>query len=144
MAFRFLADVTRADLAFEAWADTPEDVLCSASDALLAAMVDRPDRLRFSVSREIRVSAEDWGMLLYRALEEILYVRDVEHLLVRYRRAETIRTSREIQAVLDAAGETIAAFRGEFRTEVKAITFHGLKMERGGDGVWRARVVIDV
>jgi len=144
MPFRFLPDMTRADLAFEAWADSPEGLICSASQALLAAMVNEPGLLRPSIEREIRVSGTDWEMLLYRALEEILYARDVEGLLVYYRRAQASRTDQEVKAVLRAVGEPIAAFRGEFRTEIKAVTFHGLKMERGADGLWRALVVVDV
>ena len=141
---RFLSDITRADLAFEAWANTPADLLCAAADALLAAMVDDPSLFREHIRRQVTVIAPDWEALVYRALEEILFLRDVEGLLLRYRGAEIAEAAGELRAEIHAVGEPVAEFRGDFRAEVKAITFHELRFGQSPDGGWRAVVVVDV
>ena len=42
-----------------------------------------------------------------------------------------------------ARGEPIDPERHELDMEVKAITYHGLKVERDGDG-WLAEVIVDL
>ena len=42
-----------------------------------------------------------------------------------------------------ARGEPIDPDRHELDMEVKAITYHGLKVERDGDG-WLAEVIVDI
>ncbi|NOY79775.1 MAG: archease [Kiritimatiellaeota bacterium] len=143
MPYRFVPEITRADIAFEAWAESPEELIRSAADALLAAMLTAPARVRARCRRRIRVTAGALDLLLYRALEEILFLRDADGLLVRYRRVEIRRTKEEIEARIEAAGEPVEAYRGEFATEIKAITFHELRMAQDARGLWRATVVVD-
>jgi SHS2 domain-containing protein len=42
-----------------------------------------------------------------------------------------------------AWGEPVDPARHELDHEVKAITYHGLKLERDGDG-WLAEVIVDI
>ncbi len=143
--FRFLGGITRADLAFEVAAESPERLFQTAAEAVLAATVDAPDLLRARSERRFFVEADAWDRLLYRALEELLYRRDAEGLLLRFHAVQITRgPGDELRAEITACGEAVEEFRGEFLAEVKAITFHELRVEQVGARRWRAVVVLDL
>jgi SHS2 domain-containing protein len=88
---------------------------------------------------EIRVQGDDLSYLLFDWLNELLYRWDTEHLLFsRF----VVRVS-EDGLVGTAWGEPLDRERHALAHEVKAITYHGLKVEQVADG-WLAEVIVDI
>jgi SHS2 domain-containing protein len=140
--FDFVDDVT-SDLTFEARGETLSELFAAASRALLAAAVEQPEGVRETVERRIELSDERLDWLLRRFLDELVYLLDAEHLLLRAREVE-VRGEGEIHVSALLAGEPFDPARHQPRHEVKAVTAYRLAVGPDSHGTWRARVTLDV
>jgi len=145
MAFEYLEDDVTSDVSFRASAESLEQLFADAVDALTGAMVETLDGVRPRQRRAVAVEAAALDLLLLRLLEEVVFLKDSEGLLLR---AESVAVEpgaggapARAHAVL--AGERIDRARHEMLADVKAVTLHGLSVERR-DGGWQARVTLDV
>lgn len=143
MPYRSLDDIAIADAAFEAWGDSIADMLRAAADALLGVMIAEPASVKPDVRREFRVEDERPDMLLFGFLQELIYYKDAEQLLLRVEKIDVDRRGERWIALAHASGEPIDPLKHELIVDVKAITLHrlqALQTERG----WTATVVVDV
>jgi SHS2 domain-containing protein len=88
----------------------------------------------------VQVEATDTPALLVRWLSELNFQHITRHRL--FRRFD-VRELSGTRLVADVAGEAIDPARHTIYTEIKAITFHGLRIERAGAG-WRAQIIFDL
>lgn len=143
MPFRFLEDIATADVAFEAWGETREEMYIASARALLSTMVEAPDDVTRREGITISLEHEEEDLLLFSFLEELIFLKDARRLLLHADRVliEAHNGILRLEAV--ARGEAIDAGRHRLLVDVKAVTLHRLQVVRG-DGVWRAVVVLDV
>lgn len=139
--FRFVEGAT-SDLSFTASGDSPGDVFFAAAEALCAATVERPESVAPAVVREIRMTDTDLELLLLAFLNELIYLRDAEGLVLRPQRV-ACRIDGDIELEATLAGEPLDRARHEIAGEVKAATAHGLSFTRTPQG-WHASVTLDV
>lgn len=139
--YEFVEGAT-SDLAFVAHAPTLEAAFAQAGEALLAATVERPDSVERRERRTLAIEEPDLELLLMRFLNELVYLRDAEELLLH---PEHIRITRDGRARLEGelAGERIDPARHALASEVKAATAHGLQVTPSGEG-WMVAVTLDV
>lgn len=83
MPYRYLEDIAIADVAFEAWGETKEELFLAASDATVGSMVGDLDSIVAQERRQFQVGDTQIDMLLFQVLQEILYFKDAEKLLLR-------------------------------------------------------------
>ena len=140
--FRFVEGAT-SDLSFTASGDSPGDVFFAAAEALCAATVERPESVAPAVVREIRMTDTDLELLLLRFLNELIFLRDAEGLVLRPQRVAWRHDGGEIELEATLAGEPLDRARHEIAGEVKAATAHGLSFTRTPQG-WHASVTLDV
>ena len=140
--FEFVDDVT-SDLSFVAHGRTLGEVFEAAAAALLAATLEHPEALRETETRRIELAEPDRELLLLAFLNELVYLRDAERMLLRPLRLEVEETAGEARLRGELAGERIDRARHRLASEVKAATAHGLRLseERGG---FRATLTLDV
>jgi len=119
------------ELAIEA--DTPEQVFAEAATAL--AELIALNRAGEEEQRSITLDARDRGALLVEWLEELIFLADTEAFVAE--RVDDLRLER------DSLRATLVGRRGRVEPLVKAATYHGLRFAPT-DGVWHARVVLDV
>src|SRR5574342_351425 len=81
MPYRYLDDVAIADVAFEAEGKTLRELLESSALALTNIMIRIPENLGPNVIRRYEMTAENPEMLLYRFLQELVFIKDAERLL---------------------------------------------------------------
>ena len=91
-------------------------------------------------ARAIRVTAPDREALLVNWLNELIYLFEAKGILF-HRFEITDITDTELKAT--AYGEKINLAKHELKTQVKAATYHQLKIERNEAG-WKALVIFDV
>ena len=139
--YEFVEGAT-GDLSFAAWGPSPEAAFAGAADALLAATVDDPDRVEPRERRRVWLEEPDLELLLVRFLNELIYLRDAEDLLLRTERIEIVRDG-SFRLRADLCGERIEPGRHALASDVKAATAHGLRVAEGPDG-WHATVTVDV
>ena len=130
------------DLSFVARGATAEAALAAAAEALLAATLEDPASLEARETRDLRLEETDADLLLLRLLNELIYLRDAEQLLLR---PATLRLIRDGALRLDARleGERVDPTRHTLLSDVKAATAHGLAFHEKPGG-WEARATLDV
>jgi len=140
-SFEFVDSVT-SDVSFAARGRTLEELLTAAADALIAATIERPAALEARERRSLELDAPEADLLLLRFLNELIYLRDADGLLLRPSRLSVEHPDGlRLRATLE--GEPIDRERHGLAGEPKAATAHGLAVQRGDDG-WSASFTLDV
>jgi SHS2 domain-containing protein len=143
MPYRYLDDIAIADAAFEAWGKTAEEMLVSASDATVNIMVKDLDVIRCRHYRHLQIADNQLDMLLFQLLQELIYYKDAEQLLLRVRNIRLEQQDGSWVAFIELAGETIDPDRHDLVVDVKAITLHQFDVQQTMSG-WIASVIVDV
>lgn len=141
-SFRFVDEVT-SDASFVADAPTLSALFIAAADALLSVTVERPDRVRPLVRRELALDDERLDWLLLRFLNELIYLRDAEGLLLRADEMTVEGADSALRLRATLVGEPLDLTRHTAASEVKAATAYALRVERAAGG-WTASVTLDV
>ena len=141
MPYEFLDDGVTSDVTFHAWGRSLEELFSAAADATLNVMVRSVESVRPLETRSASVEADALDLLLMRFLDELIYRKDVEELLLRATEVRVDTERNRVQAVL--TGERIDPKRHELVADVKAVTLHDLRVERSATG-WDAHVTLDV
>jgi SHS2 domain-containing protein len=128
-----------ADLGIRLRAADLNGLFADAATALFAAVVDRLDTVRPSHQVEIAVEGAELDYLLFDWLRELLFRFDADHLLLSKFDVQVTETG----LTATAWSEPLDPARHVLSHEVKAITYHGLRVEREGDG-WIAEVIVDI
>ena len=143
MGYEFLEDVALADVACKVWGDTLEALLTEAGVALVNVMINNIDAIQENESRSIHVCGETMEMLLFNFLQEIIYYKDAEKLLLVYFQLDIKNTQKEWVLNCRAAGEVLDPQRHEQLVDVKSVTLHQLDVSRNDRG-WSAFIILDI
>jgi SHS2 domain-containing protein len=128
-----------ADIGIRVRAATLEELFADAARGLFSIIVANPETVRPLQEITFSISGSQHEDLLIDWLDELLYTFDTNRLLFR---EFYVRQNQEGLSA-SARGEPIDRARHELHMEVKAITYHGLKVDRDGDG-WLAEVIVDI
>lgn len=140
--FEIIDNVTRADVAFRAYGGTITELFQSAALALMSIMLVNPEGIAFSTKRSIALDNLDRELLLFEFLNEFIFFKDSELLLLKPESVEIEEVDGGYRLQCDARGEHIDR-KHVFNVDIKAITMHELSIAREGDQ-WCATVVLDV
>lgn len=139
-AYEFL-DHT-ADVLIEARGRTLEEALEQAGLAVYEVMTDT-SRVAPLERRELTVEGIDLYNLIYRWIESLLVLTDSEGLVFSlFRVCELSNDGTRLRAVV--WGERFEPSKHEHRTIVKAMTYSQMDVQKGDDGCWRLRFVVDI
>jgi len=128
-----------ADVGFEAFGASREEVFANAARALMNIIVDL-DSIEPCEAVPLQISGPDPQSVLVNWLSEILYLHDAEGWLFRDFAIQRL-DDHSLSAV--ARGEKFQRPRHQAKLLVKAITYHQLELENTPQG-WRAQVYVDI
>lgn len=143
MPFEYIDEIAIADIAFEAWGQTLEQMFIAAADAAMSVMVERLETIERREDREIDISSFALDMLLFNLLQEIIFFKDAEQLLLRIENVTITANYGQYAAKATAWGERIDPDRHETIVDVKAVTLHRFQVHQTRRG-WEAFVILDV
>jgi SHS2 domain-containing protein len=143
MAFHYVEEIGIADIAFEATGRDLPELFAAAADATMNVMIDNLDAIEPRETREIELSNDKIDMLLFDFLQELIYFKDAERLLLRVRDAQIGEKDAKYFLKTKAAGERLDAARHQQRADVKAVTLHDFRVEKI-DGGWKATAILDI
>ena len=143
MPYHYLEDIGTADIAFEATGHDLPELFSAAADATMNVMIDNLDAIEPRETRHIELSSDEIDMLLFDFLQELIYFKDAERLLLRVHEAQIDEKEGAYFLEATIAGEMLDAERHQQRADVKAVTLHGFSVEKE-DGRWKARVLLDI
>jgi SHS2 domain-containing protein len=128
-----------ADLGLRVSAATLDELLAEAARGFLDMLVANPQDVRPLQLKVITLPADDPAYLLFDWLSELLFAFEGERLLF----SEFDLCIESGQLTATCRGEPMDATRHQMEHEVKAITYHGLKVEQTPDG-WYAELIVDI
>lgn len=139
--FRYLEDIATADAAFEAYGSTMEELFENAALAMFNVIAPL-EMISDASVRDVTVTADSNDELLHNWLAELVYLKDVHSELYSKFKVR-IETRDIVQLAAEIRGDTIDSVREHTHTDVKAVTYHRLAIERRDSGLV-ATVVLDL
>ena len=143
MPYRYLEEIGTADIVFEATGRDLPELFKDAADATMNVMIDNIDAIEAVEIRQIELSNDKLDMLLFDLLQELIFFKDAELLLLRLREVQVAERGENYFLQALAEGESLDAARHHQRADVKAVTLHGFSVEQTESG-WKARVLLDI
>jgi SHS2 domain-containing protein len=128
------------DIGFEVRSESRKGLFESAARALMRTIAgdsEVEEKEETGVLVEDAVDRED---LLVRFLSELLFLVEARHRMFAVVSVEELSNTR---IAARARGERFDPDRHTIEREVKAVTYHGLSIEKEGS-LWHARVILDL
>jgi len=143
MSYHYLEEIGTADIAFEATGRDLPELFSEAADATTNVMIDNIEAIKSRTTRQINLSNDKLDMLLFDLLQELIFLKDAERLLLRVREMQIDERDEIYFVKATAEGEPLDAERHQQRADVKAVTLHDFSVEQTKGG-WKARVLLDI
>jgi len=128
-----------ADVGLKANGQTLKEVFENAALGMFS-LITNMGAVKPVLTDELYVEAEDRDSLLVEWLNELLYKFEVEYKV--YKRFEIIDWDEEYRLLARAFGEPLDLGRHDIQTQIKAVSYHLLKIEH--NDYWSAQVIFDV
>ena len=128
-----------ADICVRVFGNSLEEIFVGSSKAMMEIITDVE---KVNPSKEILIKAqgENYEELLVKWLQEILYLHEVKKMVFK---DFEIKIENGTRAVGKAYGEKIDVDRHEFYSNIKAVTYHNLKIIFSKDN-YRVDIVFDI
>jgi SHS2 domain-containing protein len=128
-----------ADLGLRIRAANLEQLFVEAAEALFSTIVEDLSAVAPKERLDMQLEGDDRALLLFDWLNELLFRFDTEHLL--FGKFEVRLKDNTLNGA--GWGEPLDLSRHSLSHEVKAITYHGLRVEQEENG-WLAEVIVDI
>jgi SHS2 domain-containing protein len=130
-----------ADVGLRIRAADWDDLFRTAAEGLFDYVVANRNEVRATEEEAVTLTADSPGELLVAWLNELIFRLETRHRLYARFDVRVAADGRSLEATI--AGEPIDRDRHLLDHEVKAVTHHGLSLERK-DGEWVAEVILDI
>lgn len=125
-----------ADVGIRAHGATLDELFAAAAAGMFSLVADLR-KVRAVGEVEVRVKADDLEALMVRWLSELLFLHETQRLLLKEFDVRIDGTSLDARA----RGETIDKKRHELKLNIKAVTYHRLRVDRKAG---LAEVIFDI
>ena len=129
--------VHTADIGVVAYGSSLIEAFANAAYGLFSIIADLR-KVRVADAQIVSVKAQDIETLLFNWLNQLIYIFDVEHLLLK---EFDITEFTERRLIASCRGEKYDPSRHQIKTGVKSATYHMLKVDREKNTV---QVILDV
>jgi SHS2 domain-containing protein len=136
---RYIVFDHTADLGLEVYGANEKELFVNAAFALFDSMTN-VSLVEAVQKRSFDIEGSDWEDLFVNFLREMLYLYNGEEFLVKHVSLEIIDSHHVAGTV---TGELFDPVKHRITTEIKAVTYHFLRVEKTGQG-WCGRIVCDV
>jgi SHS2 domain-containing protein len=143
MPYEYLEDVAISDVAFHAWGETLETLFVAAAEATMNVMVEDLGSIDSREERSVEVREASPDMLLFSFLQELIFFKDAEQLLLRVFNVQIMERGNSYEVSCDARGEKLDHRKHVLVADVKAVTLHLYSVKETPRG-WEATVVLDI
>jgi SHS2 domain-containing protein len=140
--YKIIDDVAIADVAFEVYGKTIDELFENAALAIFEQSAD-VTTIRGKKTRSIDINSQSLDTLLFDFLSELLYVKDAEQFLGRKVKVHIAQDRGSYALQAEIVGDIISQNKHTLKNDIKAITYHMFKVEETPKG-WVAFVVVDI
>jgi SHS2 domain-containing protein len=127
-----------ADVGIRGWGENFPTVVEALARGLFEVIAG-PGEVESQVVHKLRIEGVEREDLLHEALEALNTLHQVRGEIYGEVRVEALDTG----LAIEVEGEAIDPDRHDLRTEVKAVTWHDLRVEETADG-WEGYVLLDI
>lgn len=120
-----------------------EKVFTAAAEATMNVMIESLDSIKRREVREFNLENTALDMLLFDFLQEVIFYKDSERLLLRVGKIRIQEKDGFYSLEALTQGESLDPDRHEQRVDVKAVTLHQFSLERTDQG-WTTRIILDI
>jgi len=139
--YKFLEDVAIADIAFEAYGKSLNEVFENAAFAIFELSADL-DTLNANKKVEFELENKKLDNLLYDFLSEILFLKDSKYMVFKHVHVSINEGKKnKLKAVLE--GDKINPEVQHLENDIKAVTMHMFELKKEKNQ-WKATVVVDI
>lgn len=128
-----------ADLGIRVWGESIQELFKNAAYSMFDIMADL-NRVELKKTMKVHIEKEELDELLADWLRNLLYKFNGDRYLLKEFKVETIDTQ-GLKAKVK--GEKLDLSRHHLKTEIKAVTYHGLEVKKIDRG-WEAQIIFDV
>ncbi len=128
-----------ADLRVRVFGKDPNELFANAAYAMFSVMADLSNVVPVS-KKDVEVSAEDLEGLLVQWLSDLLFLVATQQFIASQ---VNITEMNGTKLRAEVYGEELDLAKHEFHTEIKAVTYHQLKIEKVNDH-WIAEIIFDI
>ena len=128
-----------ADIGILVYGSNLKQVFANAALGLFELMADLTG-VKEEIKREVELSAKDVEVLLVEWLNELIYISEVEHVI--FKRFD-IRQLSNTGIKATCFGEKIKPRQHKLRRQIKAATYHMLKLNKDDSG-YKVQIIFDV
>ncbi|MDI6641347.1 MAG: archease [Elusimicrobiota bacterium] len=129
-----------ADIGIIAYGKTLQELFENAAYGMFHSMIDTFDKIRQKKSITVEVTGNDYESLLVNFLNEFVYLSTTKRMLFCNFKINTFNKF-FIQA--EAKGEEITK-KHKLNFEIKAATYHNLKIQQSPEGEYHTQIIFDV
>jgi len=128
-----------ADIGIVAYGADIKQLFANAALGLFNLMADLGN-LKEDAKRKVELSAEDIEVLLIEWLNELIYISEVEHII--FKRFDISElSSNKLRSI--CFGEKIKPGQRRLKREIKAATYHMLRMNKVDSG-YKVQIIFDI
>jgi len=128
-----------ADVGIKVWGESLESLFENAAYSMFDILTEL-DKVKVKESLGVEIEGKRTDELLADWLRNLLYKFNGEGYLLREFNIEEI-SKKDLKAKV--GGEKLDLSRHTLKTEIKAVTYHGLEVKKTSQG-WEAQVIFDV
>ena len=143
MGFETIENITRADIAYRIFGNDLNELFTSGAQAVLFTLLENTESISKDIKKNIKLRESDLEWLFFNFLQELIFFKDSESLLLLPEKIEISKTKHGYYCKGLMAGEKITAGKHEMKVDLKAVTMHNYKL-KNKNGRWTATVVFDV
>ena len=138
MKFKYLENVAIADIAFEAYGKTLNEVFENCAYAFFDITCN-PKTIKQKIRIIIKLKDKDEKKLLYDFLSELIFLKDSKQII--FSKVKVSVKNNELKTTL--YGDKIDYEEQELRNDVKAVTMHLFDLKKVKKG-YKATLVVDI
>ena len=131
-----------ADLKFQSYGSTLDECFVNAAKAFFSAIIE-PSSVEPKMEASMDLSSDSLEALMHDWLTEALFLFETEGMVFSEYSASVTEEKKGYRLKGRLRGEKYEPGRHKILVAVKAVTYHGLKVEKKGDK-WVAEVLCDV
>ena len=129
-----------ADFGIHVFGSDLKTLFENAADAMFDLIVDRR-KARGAQAREINLAGDDWPDLMVNWLRELLYLWNGKGLIVK---STDIASISEYNISASVKVDPYQPALHDIKEEIKAVTYHQIRVQPAGERSWESTIIFDV
>jgi len=133
MNYELLENITSADIAIRVTAPSENKLFIYGAESLMSEMIEDISSIEKTITKHGELTGEDLSLLYFDFLNEFLFFKDSENLLLLPVEVAIFTTDGIFSLRYSLAGEKINREIHKFKVDIKAVTLHCLKLYKKED-----------